>query len=328
MRAKRSKRYRKLMHQYEFAFGFREPYQVLVDSHFLQAVYSFKMDLLPALERTIQGKAKPFVTKCSLATMTAAAQQANPSQGYQRRPPQLPPPTVLPLRYCSHNETNTPIDEAACLLSLISPNPESKKNKEHFILATADPVEPKSTEESNTQKRKRPQAQPQRQQRPRYNLRRDARLIPGVPIIYVKRSVMVLEPMSGSSEDIREGVEKGKFSTGITSTVAIGKRKREGENEEGGKNEEGKKVKSVKKVKGQNPLSMKKPKSRVKSQDQPKRKAAEAEAQEGENGNDKAEGDENPQGKSKRKRKHKRNKEGAEGEEGHAEADITAPVEI
>jgi hypothetical protein len=29
MRAKRSKKYRKLMHQYELAFGFREPYQVL-----------------------------------------------------------------------------------------------------------------------------------------------------------------------------------------------------------------------------------------------------------------------------------------------------------
>lgn len=29
MRAKRSKKYRKLMHQYEMTFGFHEPYQVL-----------------------------------------------------------------------------------------------------------------------------------------------------------------------------------------------------------------------------------------------------------------------------------------------------------
>lgn len=29
MRAKRSKKYRKLMHQYELTFNFREPYQVL-----------------------------------------------------------------------------------------------------------------------------------------------------------------------------------------------------------------------------------------------------------------------------------------------------------
>ena len=35
MRAKRSKKYRKLMHQYELTFGFREPYQVLGIDHCL-----------------------------------------------------------------------------------------------------------------------------------------------------------------------------------------------------------------------------------------------------------------------------------------------------
>jgi hypothetical protein len=30
-----------------------------VDSNFLHAVHSFKMDLIPALERTLQGKVKP-----------------------------------------------------------------------------------------------------------------------------------------------------------------------------------------------------------------------------------------------------------------------------
>lgn len=33
MRAKRSKKYRKVMQQYEIAFGFREPYQVLGTSY-------------------------------------------------------------------------------------------------------------------------------------------------------------------------------------------------------------------------------------------------------------------------------------------------------
>lgn len=38
MRAKRSKKYRKVMHQYELAFGFREPYQVLGMSHRMDAI--------------------------------------------------------------------------------------------------------------------------------------------------------------------------------------------------------------------------------------------------------------------------------------------------
>ncbi|OAX79402.1 hypothetical protein ACJ72_06279 [Emergomyces africanus] len=261
MRAKRSKKYRKLMHQYELTFGFREPYQVLVDSNLLRAVYSFKMDLVPALERTLHGKVKPFITKCSLAAVMASAPPQQPSSRHIARPPQLPPPTVLPLRYCSHNEDSKAIDEVDCLLSLLSPNPELKKNKEHYILATADP-EPTNT---HTQKWKSIAATVP--EPPTNFLRKGARQIPGVPIIYVKRSVMILEPLSNSSEGVREGVERGKLKTGVTRIVA-GKRKREdGEDGEDGEGQDKSvfpKEKRPKKVKGPNPLSVKKPKNKPK----------------------------------------------------------------
>lgn len=40
-----------------------------VDSNFLNAVHSFKMDLISALERTVQGKVKPrmFFLELSIA---------------------------------------------------------------------------------------------------------------------------------------------------------------------------------------------------------------------------------------------------------------------
>ncbi|KLJ09455.1 hypothetical protein EMPG_15125 [Blastomyces silverae] len=262
MRAKRSKKYRKLMHQYELTFGFREPYQVLVDSNFLRAVYSFKMDLLPALERTLHGKVRPFITKCSLAAVMASPSTQQYQQSNSRpnaRPPQLPPPTILPLRYCSHNEDSKPIDEVDCLLSLLSPNTELKKNKEHYILATADP-EPTN---SHTQKWKSIAATVP--EPPTNYLRKGARQIPGVPIIYVKRSVMVLEPLSNSSEGVREGFERGKLKTGIMKVVP-GKRKRAGSEE--GEEEEDRsmatKEKKQKRVKGPNPLSVKKSKPKDK----------------------------------------------------------------
>lgn len=172
------------------------------------------------------------------------------------RPPHLPPPTTLPLRYCSHNQDSGPTDETKCLLSLLSPNPESKKNKEHYILATADP-ELRATENNmgdDQQKRKYALLPPTTHNA----LRRGARSIPGVPIIYVKRSVMVLEPMSGSSEDMREGSERRKFKTGFISTPVTGKRKRNAEGSAAPKGE------GTKKAKGPNPLSMLKPKKRVK----------------------------------------------------------------
>lgn len=224
------------------------------------------------------------------------------------RPAYLPPPTICPLRYCSHNEEGTPIDEADCLIGLLSPNPEAKKNKEHYILATADPVQPAEEKETSGNGQRRDQ---HRQRAPppppqiQYNLRRNARTIPGVPIIYVKRSVMILEPMSGKSTDVREGVERGKLKTGVVS----GKRKREAE--DGAPSTA---AKGAKKLKGANPLSMKKPKSRVASAggSKPRSEAKEGAAATSKETTEPQENDGEQTTKTKRKRKHKSSK--ADGE--------------
>lgn len=261
-----------------------------VDSNFLNAVHSFKMDLIPALERTVQGKVKPrmfyllfrtdisiatfcanmrntyiVLTKCSLAAIMAS-QPINPKTNAPYRPTHLPPPTTLPLRHCSHNEDSSPIDEIECLLSLFSPSAESKKNKEHYILATADPADPEKVAAKTTgdgKAKRRAELDAEEAVRRARALRSSARDIPGVPIVYVKRSVMVLEPMSRPSEGVRDGYEQGKFRVGLDADSALGKRKRgENENADGGaEKKDGKKKKSGK-ARGPNPLSMKKPKKR------------------------------------------------------------------
>ncbi|KAJ5493375.1 hypothetical protein N7539_002121 [Penicillium diatomitis] len=300
MRAKRSKKYRKLMHQYELTFGFREPYQVLVDSNFLQQVHNFKMDLMPALERTVQGQIKPLLTKCSLAAITAA-QPINPKTGKPFRPYHLPPPTVLPLRHCSHNPASEPIDEIECLLSLLSPNAEAKKNKEHYILATADPAVKKSDNNNDTQQRKRKRDEERQEEqalRRARNLRVRARSIPGVPIIYVKRSVMVLEPMSTPSENVREGVERDKFRVGLPQP--------ESKPEDGQESAAKKKIPGLKKAKGPNPLSVKKPKKRAAEStgSKPSQKGAATEASRDNNPTEQAGGEEGDAPKTKRRRRH------------------------
>ncbi|CAG7979447.1 unnamed protein product [Penicillium salamii] len=293
MRAKRSKKYRKLMHQYELTFGFREAYQVLVDSNFLRATDQFKMELIPALERTVQGKVKPLLTKCSLAAIMAA-QPINPKTEKPYRPLFLPPPTELPLRHCSHNADSTPIDEIECLLSLLSPSSDVKKNKEHYILATAEPILRKTN--PNEPKRKWKTEDDRKEEeamRRSKTLRSSARSIPGVPIIYVKRSVMVLEPMSNPSEMVRDGHERGKFRAGLDVDASLGKRKRDGENDDEEESDEEPKKKRTPKVKQPNPLSMKKAKKRPEAA-APKKKEAPA----------KPEGDDEAASKPKRKRRH------------------------
>ncbi|KAL4884371.1 hypothetical protein BJY04DRAFT_205864 [Aspergillus karnatakaensis] len=290
--AKRSKKYRKLMHQYELAFGFREPYQVLVDSNLLRAVQSFKMDLIPALERTLQGQVKPLLTKCSLASIMAN-QPTNPRTNNTVRPDFLPPPTTLPLRHCSHNADSTPIEEEECLLSLLSPLADVKKNKEHYILATSDPPAPKAQPQDVGKKRKRGDDEAFQKLLRAQGLRRNARSIPGVPIVYVKRSVMILEPMSAPSEGIREGVEQDKFRVGL--------------NQNAGKSAAGggeRKKKDMKKVKEPNPLSVKKStKKKVAEKDEEKRQKRSGDF-ERDDGAEKVDGDRDAAPKAKRRRRH------------------------
>lgn len=70
MRGKRSKQYRKLMQQYGQSFGFREPYQVLLDADMIKDADKFKMDLLLGLERTLHGKVKPSMWNLLLNLFT------------------------------------------------------------------------------------------------------------------------------------------------------------------------------------------------------------------------------------------------------------------
>ncbi len=96
-----------------------------------------------------------------------------------------------------------------------------------------------------------------------------------MPLVYVKRSVMVMEPMAEASVDVREGIEKSKFRSGLRGrgTASLGKRKREHRDSGDSKVPESEEVKliaegderAVKKKKargpkGPNPLSVKKPK--------------------------------------------------------------------
>lgn len=95
-----------------------------------------------------------------------------------------------------------------------------------------------------------------------------------MPLVYVKRSVMVMEPMSDGSSFVRENVERSKFRSGLRGRPAglLGKRKRgdESGNVDDGDSKNSKntaggdeKIANSNKgrgPKGPNPLAVKKPK--------------------------------------------------------------------
>ncbi|KZF26141.1 hypothetical protein L228DRAFT_242561 [Xylona heveae TC161] len=242
MRGKRSKQYRKLMHQYGMTFGFREPYQVLVDAQMVQDAARFKMDLWPALERTLHGKVKPMITQCSMRHLYAS----------KETPPAIVDKTkTYERRRCNHHTLEQPLSTLECLSSVVDPK-GSRTNKHRYVVACQD-----------------------------NEVRSYLRSIPGVPLIYVHRSVMIMEPMAHATEHVRDKDEKSKFRAGlkgargaITDTL---KRKRDDEEEQSGSGseqeegrarsgaqsqEEASKKKKRKGPKGPNPLSVKKAKKR------------------------------------------------------------------
>ncbi|KAF2421031.1 hypothetical protein EJ08DRAFT_690315 [Tothia fuscella] len=251
MRGKRSKQYRKLMHQYGLTFAFREPYQVLLDAEILQDAARFKMDLIGGLERTLHGQVKPMITQCSIRHLYNATPKDDSlietAKSYERR-------------RCNHHLLDDPLSTLDCLTSVIDPKGNST-NKHRYVVATQDG-----------------------------RLRAKMRQIPGVPLVYINRSVMIMEPMGGATEDLREREERAKFKSGLKDrrgATVLGKRGRD-EDEEAGSAEEGvhpdrarniatpvanvtttatseaaPKPKKRRGPKGANPLSMKKPKQRT-----------------------------------------------------------------
>ena len=147
-------------------------------------------------------------------------------------------------RRCNHHVLDEPLSTLKCFNSVIDPK-NSHTNKNRYIVASQDE-----------------------------EVRRYCRGIKGVPLVFVKRSVMVMEPMAAGSVDAREGLEREKFRTGLKTrgTGVVGKRKRKEDDDDpiagGGQNarsitegdETARKKKRTKGPKGPNPLSVKKPK--------------------------------------------------------------------
>ncbi|RFU35230.1 hypothetical protein B7463_g1113, partial [Scytalidium lignicola] len=231
MRGKRSKQYRKLMQQYGMSFGFREPYQVLLDAEIIRDADRFKMDLVGGLERTLHGQVKPMITQCSMRHLYAASSEPGVSalidkaKQYERR-------------RCGHRPDThpEPLSTLECLSSVVDPK-DSKTNKNRYVVASQE-----------------------------QEVRRFMRGVAGLPLVYINRSVMIMEPMADATASIRARGERAKFREGLRGSGSAGmKRKRE---EEGGENksgengsieEEKKKNKAAKRgPKGPNPLASKK----------------------------------------------------------------------
>ncbi|TEY73356.1 hypothetical protein BOTCAL_0079g00210 [Botryotinia calthae] len=237
MRGKRAKQYKKLMQQYGMSFGFREAYQVLLDADIIKDADRFKMDLVGGLERTLHGQVKPMITQCSMRHLYAASSEPGVSYLIDKA-------KTYERRRCGHlpEDYPEPLSARDCIKAVVD-GKSNGTNKHRYVVASQD-----------------------------IEVRKAMRAIQGVPLVYINRSVMIMEPMAETSTETRDREERSKFRQGIKSGRASGslKRKRtegdEDDDEESAKKDMGvpegaaKKKKNAPGPKGPNPLAMKKKK--------------------------------------------------------------------
>ncbi len=193
-------------------------------------------------------------------------------------------------RRCNHHTLDQPLGALECLQSVVDPK-GSRTNKHRYVVASQVG-----------------------------GVRSYMRSVPGVPLVYINRSVMIMEPMTSATEDLRSREERDKFRAGLKGKrgAAAGvKRKRDDEDEAGEAGEsrggppsagddapQKDKTKKTRGPKGPNPLSVKKPKKAAAVQTNGVRSSQEESDRPGDARAQPAEGLESGV-KRKRKRKHK-----------------------
>lgn len=110
------------MSLYKNNFGFREPYQILLDGTFCQVALAHKVNIQDQLPRYLKGQCKLLTTAC---VIEETRRLGKPLHGAYLIVSQFP------IHNCGHEK---PVSASRCLSSFII----DSKNKDHYIVATQD----------------------------------------------------------------------------------------------------------------------------------------------------------------------------------------------
>lgn len=221
-----------------------------VDGDLVRDAERFTMDLQAGLERTLHGKVKIMITQCCIRHLYAMPKEPGINRAIDLA-------KTFERRRCGHRPED--FEEAQstleCLTHVVDKDGRGE-NKHRYVVATQD-----------------------------QSVRRYMRTVSGVPLIYINRSVMIMESMSEMTAKIGASAERAKFRSELRKSAGE-KRKRDDAQDEGGadnnddgddnsdddasgddkpqkddaKAEEKKKKKKAFGTKGPNPLSIKKKK--------------------------------------------------------------------
>lgn len=198
------------------------------------------MDLLKGFKQTLSGEVKPLITQCSMRHLYNSKGEPGVEAAIELG-------KTFERRRCGHHPHDypEPLTTLECFSSVVDPK-SNGVNKHRYVVAAND-----------------------------LDTRQMLRGVMGTPLLYISRSVMIMEPMADETVQARGKDERAKLRAEIKRFSEGKKRKRDNnsddEDEEGDENTAGKgevsragdgaqseKKKKKKGVKGPNPLAVKK----------------------------------------------------------------------
>ncbi|KAH0617482.1 hypothetical protein JD844_015778 [Phrynosoma platyrhinos] len=122
MKITRQKHAKKNMGFYKYNFGFREPFQVLLDGTFCQAALRNKIQIREQLPGYLAGATQLCTTRCVLKELESLGKELYGAKLIAQR---------FQVRHCSHFKN--PVSGSVCLLSMTEGG-----NPHHYFIATQD----------------------------------------------------------------------------------------------------------------------------------------------------------------------------------------------
>ena len=177
MRVNRAKAIRKYLRFFRLIFGISPRYNILLDGNFIFAALKYKVDITERLTKLLQNaEVRLFILQTSLDELEVVGEKAATSLAFAKSFCEI-------LNDKVQMQGDTLSDKAYKFLdSQVNPSSSSAKTR-RYILASQDK-----------------------------ELRSRAASLPGVPIIYLNKVALVLEPPSDASLNYNKRLEASKSS--------------------------------------------------------------------------------------------------------------------
>ncbi|KAF7729214.1 hypothetical protein EC973_004743 [Apophysomyces ossiformis] len=122
LRPKTRRAYEHTMHIYGMSFGFRKPYQIILDPLFVHASVKQDIDLETDLATTLDSDIRAMVTECTIQELRKKGNKFQEAAEKAKH---------IERRRCPHKDS---VPSAQCISEMIDTN-----NPHHYCVATQDP---------------------------------------------------------------------------------------------------------------------------------------------------------------------------------------------